>query len=104
MPILKKHLETEPLVKVVDKMAQKNGLRRTIYSINGDQYTGEWKDNMRHGNSLCFIDSGLFTYLSDIVKTRMRSKSFILNLHSPLLLHCDSLLFFFFLLKTWPEL
>ncbi|KAK3522114.1 hypothetical protein QTP70_025256 [Hemibagrus guttatus] len=49
MPILKKHRKTEPLVKVVDKMAKTNGLRHTIYSTNGDQYSGDWKDNMRHG-------------------------------------------------------
>ncbi|XP_060765635.1 MORN repeat-containing protein 3 [Neoarius graeffei] len=49
MPLLKKPRKTESLVKVLDKKAQKNGLHRTIYSTNGDQYTGEWRDNMRHG-------------------------------------------------------
>lgn len=26
-----------------------NGVRKTIYSVNGDSYTGEWKDNKKHG-------------------------------------------------------
>ncbi|VDM32884.1 unnamed protein product [Hydatigera taeniaeformis] len=26
-----------------------NGIRKTIYSVNGDSYTGEWKDNKKHG-------------------------------------------------------
>ncbi|VDL96887.1 unnamed protein product [Schistocephalus solidus] len=29
--------------------AKTNGLRCTIYSVNGDQYTGEWKNNKKHG-------------------------------------------------------
>uniref|UniRef100_A0A673AGK3 MORN repeat-containing protein 3 n=1 Tax=Sphaeramia orbicularis TaxID=375764 RepID=A0A673AGK3_9TELE len=32
-----------------DKKAQKCGLRHTVFSANGDKYTGEWKDNLKHG-------------------------------------------------------
>ncbi|XP_016415839.1 MORN repeat-containing protein 3-like [Sinocyclocheilus rhinocerous] len=40
---------TEPLVKLWDKKAQKCGPHHTVYSVNGDQYTGEWMDNKKHG-------------------------------------------------------
>lgn len=33
----------------LEKKTQKNGLRHTFYSPNGDKYTGEWRDNLRHG-------------------------------------------------------
>ncbi|KAL5963221.1 MORN repeat-containing protein 3 [Taenia solium] len=29
-----------------------NGVRKTIYSVNGDSYTGEWKDNKKHGRGI----------------------------------------------------
>ncbi|KAI5100071.1 MORN repeat-containing protein 3 [Silurus meridionalis] len=49
MPFLKKPRETESLVKIADKKAQKNGIRHTVFSANGDKYTGEWRANLRHG-------------------------------------------------------
>lgn len=51
MPFLKTQQTTAPLVKVWDKKAQKCGLHHTIYSVNGDQYRGEWWDNKKHGNT-----------------------------------------------------
>lgn len=33
----------------MEKMAQRNGLRHTIRTLNGDTYTGEWKNHLRHG-------------------------------------------------------
>jgi hypothetical protein len=29
--------------------ANKSGVRKTIYAVNGEQYTGEWQDNLHHG-------------------------------------------------------
>ncbi|VEL30736.1 unnamed protein product [Protopolystoma xenopodis] len=36
--------------KIANDKANKNGLRSTFYSVNKDEYTGEWKNNKRHGN------------------------------------------------------
>ena len=49
MPHLKKEKASQPLWKEWDYAAQKKGFRNTIYSVNGDQYTGEWLDNLKHG-------------------------------------------------------
>ncbi|TGZ74535.1 hypothetical protein CRM22_000882 [Opisthorchis felineus] len=42
---LKKNAKWE----VADAKANKDGLRHTVYQVNGDQYRGEWKNNKRHG-------------------------------------------------------
>ena len=49
MPHLKEPKEKEPLWKDWDYLAQKKGIRHTVYSVNGDQYTGEWLDNKKDG-------------------------------------------------------
>ncbi|KAM6051394.1 MORN repeat-containing protein 3 isoform 1-T1 [Theristicus caerulescens] len=49
MPIVKYPRATEPLWHEWDRKAQKCGLRHTVYAVNGDQYTGEWLDNLKHG-------------------------------------------------------
>ncbi|XP_040981646.1 MORN repeat-containing protein 3 [Aquila chrysaetos chrysaetos] len=49
MPIVKYRGATEPLWHEWDRKAQKCGLRHTVYAVNGDQYTGEWLDNLKHG-------------------------------------------------------
>ncbi|XP_056322501.1 MORN repeat-containing protein 3 [Danio aesculapii] len=49
MPYVKRPQTTEPLVKLWDRKAQKCGLHHTVYSVSGDQYTGEWMDNKKHG-------------------------------------------------------
>lgn len=49
MPMLKEPKVKEPLWKDNDYKAQKKGIRATVYSVNGDQYTGEWLDNLKHG-------------------------------------------------------
>ncbi|XP_026881124.2 MORN repeat-containing protein 3 [Electrophorus electricus] len=41
--------KTEPLSKQWDRKAEKSGLRHTVYSVNGDEYTGEWLHNKKHG-------------------------------------------------------
>ncbi|XP_072272013.1 MORN repeat-containing protein 3 isoform X1 [Pyxicephalus adspersus] len=50
MPLTKHPRDTEPPWREWDRKAQKSGLRHTVYCVNGDQYTGEWLDNLKHGN------------------------------------------------------
>jgi len=49
MPRLKGPKLFEPLWKEWDYNANKRGLRHTVYTIKGDQYTGEWLNNRKHG-------------------------------------------------------
>ncbi|KAM4635180.1 MORN repeat-containing protein 3 [Polymixia lowei] len=49
MPHLKKTRNGEPLAKLWDSKVHKCGLRHTVYSVNGNEYTGEWLDNKKHG-------------------------------------------------------
>jgi len=48
MPFLKSPKREEPW-KCSDELAQKKGILHTVYSINGDEYTGEWLNNKKHG-------------------------------------------------------
>ena len=41
--------KTHQIWKKNDYLAQKKGVRSTIFSVNGDEFTGEWLDNMKHG-------------------------------------------------------
>lgn len=52
MPFVKYPRTAEPLWNEWDRKAQKNGLRHTIYAVNGDHYTGEWLDNLKHGKNI----------------------------------------------------
>ena len=52
MPFLKPIEKYEPLWKEWDKKAQKEGLHATFYTINKDQYTGEWHDNKKEGKGV----------------------------------------------------
>ncbi|XP_006015327.1 MORN repeat-containing protein 3 [Alligator sinensis] len=49
MPFVKYPRTAEPFWNEWDRKAQKNGLRHAIYAVNGDHYTGEWLDNLKHG-------------------------------------------------------
>lgn len=49
MPITKQQKKSEPLWKEWDYKAQKKGVHHTVYSVNGDRYTGEWDDNKKNG-------------------------------------------------------
>ncbi|XP_065664162.1 MORN repeat-containing protein 3 isoform X3 [Hydra vulgaris] len=49
MPIKKDSNSENQQWKKWDLMAQKTGLHHTVYLANGDKYTGEWKNNLRHG-------------------------------------------------------
>lgn len=49
MPVIKYPRIRDPLFYEWDRKAQKCGLRHTVYAVNGDQYTGEWLNNLKHG-------------------------------------------------------
>uniref|UniRef100_A0A3P8UNE4 MORN repeat-containing protein 3 n=2 Tax=Cynoglossus semilaevis TaxID=244447 RepID=A0A3P8UNE4_CYNSE len=49
MPYIKTSPKKLPLTKQLDLKAQKCGLRHTVFAPNGDQYTGEWLDDRKHG-------------------------------------------------------
>ena len=49
MPITKQPKKNEPLWKEWDYKAQKKGVHHTVYSVNGDRYTGEWDNNQKNG-------------------------------------------------------
>lgn len=49
MPRLKEKKIHEPLWKEWDYNADKRGLRHTVYQVNGNQYTGDWLNNLKHG-------------------------------------------------------
>ncbi|XP_059844180.1 MORN repeat-containing protein 3 isoform X2 [Hypanus sabinus] len=49
MPFLRPRKPKESPWKAWDRNAQKNGLKSTVYTVNGDEYTGEWRDNKKHG-------------------------------------------------------
>jgi hypothetical protein len=49
MPFLKTPKPRQPKWKCSDELAQKKGFLHTIYSVNGDEYTGEWLNNLKHG-------------------------------------------------------
>ncbi|XP_067107140.1 MORN repeat-containing protein 3 [Osmerus mordax] len=65
MPHLKKPRKQEPLSKIWDRKAQKSGLRHTVFSVNGDQYTGEWLDNKKHGKGTQIWKTGGAIYDGD---------------------------------------
>lgn len=52
MPITKQPKKNEPLWREWDYKAQKKGVHHTVYSVNGDRYTGEWDNNQKNGESL----------------------------------------------------
>lgn len=55
MPHIKEPKVKEPLWKDWDYLAQKKGVRHTVYSVNGDQYTGEWLDNKKDGKYVLYF-------------------------------------------------
>ena len=52
MPITKHPKKSEPLWKEWDYKAQKKGVHHTVYSVNGDRYTGDWDKNQKSGKWL----------------------------------------------------
>lgn len=49
MPFLKQPKSREPLWRESNDKANKSGVLHTIYSVNGDKYTGEWQNDLKHG-------------------------------------------------------
>ncbi|XP_034566206.1 MORN repeat-containing protein 3 [Notolabrus celidotus] len=49
MPYFKTVRNQAPPSSLLDIKSQKCGLRHTVFSANGNEYTGEWKDNKKHG-------------------------------------------------------
>jgi hypothetical protein len=49
MPLTKYAKKREPQWRDSDRKAQKEGLKHSVYSVNGDVYTGEWSDNKKCG-------------------------------------------------------
>ncbi len=52
MPYIKTSQKSQPLSTLLEIKSQKCGLRRTVFSVNGNEYTGEWQDNKKHGEML----------------------------------------------------
>ena len=52
MPLTKIPKKREPLWKECNYNADKRGVRSTVYSVNGDQYTGEWESNKKNGKRM----------------------------------------------------
>uniref|UniRef100_A0A061SQ16 MORN repeat-containing protein 3 n=1 Tax=Tetraselmis sp. GSL018 TaxID=582737 RepID=A0A061SQ16_9CHLO len=48
----------EQMWKGWDRKAQKEGQRHTVYWPTGEQYTGSWKDNKRHGKGTVIYKNG----------------------------------------------
>ena len=66
MPITKYPKTSEPLWKEWDYKAQKKGVHHTVYSVNGDQYTGEWNDNKKNGKlTLCYEGNVQYLLITD---------------------------------------
>ncbi|KAM6902107.1 MORN repeat-containing protein 3 [Xenentodon cancila] len=49
MPFIKSSKKNPPFSKLKDILSQKCGLRHTVFSVSGNEYTGEWLDNKKHG-------------------------------------------------------
>lgn len=47
MPFLKPY--KEPRSRKLEELTKKNGLRHAVFSIKGDKYVGEWKNNLKEG-------------------------------------------------------
>ncbi|XP_061783068.1 MORN repeat-containing protein 3 [Nerophis lumbriciformis] len=49
MPFIKTPPKAPPRSTLLENRSKKCGPRVTVYSVNGDEYTGEWLDNKKHG-------------------------------------------------------
>lgn len=52
MPIIKEAERFEPLWKEWDRKAQKEGLHSTFYTIDQNEYVGEWRNNKKDGKGV----------------------------------------------------
>ncbi|OAF64859.1 MORN repeat-containing protein 3, partial [Intoshia linei] len=69
MPFLHDLDKKEQLWKIRERLSLKNGIRNTVYSTNGDQYTGEWTDNLKEGKGTYIWKNG-FIYEGDWKKDK----------------------------------
>lgn len=85
MPHIKPSRQHEPLWKEWDKKADKQGLRHTVYSVNGDEFTGEWLANKKHGKTYLFVlilkrdaltESSILLSLKNLVKVIFKKQKF----------------------------
>ncbi len=67
MPLVKGTNKKEPLWKDYERKAKRDGLRAPIYEVNLDVYTGEWKNDKKHG------ENGLPFY-SEVVLANLHEK------------------------------
>lgn len=67
MPYIKIYPKSLPRAKLLDIKAQKCGLRHTVFSANGNEYTGEWKDNMKHGEIAFSTEVKLCKYIGYMI-------------------------------------
>lgn len=117
MPHIKQPKVKEPLWKDWDYLAQKKGVRHTVYSVNGDQYTGEWLDNKKDGKyNFLFIDLFIqFDYIlfgfsdslkhgTDLMMCLYVCISNFLNVHSALTTLYSFLLYFSFIIHFLNKL
>ncbi|EDV29133.1 uncharacterized protein TRIADDRAFT_19040 [Trichoplax adhaerens] len=54
MPIEKQPKIREPMWHEWDDKAQKKGIHHTVYTVNGDHYTGDWSNNKKNGKGTQF--------------------------------------------------
>ncbi|XP_054289764.1 MORN repeat-containing protein 3-like [Macrosteles quadrilineatus] len=47
MPFLKCY--KEPRSRILEESTKRNGLKHAIFSVSGEKYKGEWKNNLKHG-------------------------------------------------------
>ncbi|XP_038149540.1 MORN repeat-containing protein 3 [Cyprinodon tularosa] len=52
MPFFKPQTKSLPASVLKDLKTQKTGLRHTVYSVCGNNYTGEWLENKKHGKGI----------------------------------------------------
>lgn len=52
MPYIKTSQKSQPSSKLLDIKSQKCGLRRSVFSVNGNEYAGEWQESKKHGEIL----------------------------------------------------
>ncbi|XP_029300105.1 MORN repeat-containing protein 3 [Cottoperca gobio] len=58
MPYFKSSKKNQPLSTLWAIKSQKCGLRHTVFSVNGNEYSGEWQDNKKHGKGTQVWKSG----------------------------------------------
>ncbi|XP_023239321.1 MORN repeat-containing protein 3-like isoform X1 [Centruroides sculpturatus] len=65
----RKHVEP-PLWKKWQKLAEREGLRRTTFFLNGDRYVGEWHNDVKHGVGTYWYKKNGEVYSGNWVKGR----------------------------------